>query len=352
MLAPTATSTTSPSSGWLRFARRHTSYVGIDIGIDRVRIATLGMQRQKSSDLYASHSLAWKSNWSFSLPIDPASPPPANWVDQVVENLVDQLPRCVDGDRNVCVMSLPLPWIHYQTTPSTEIAEARQQCDAMFSSSLFQSSAHLSHWPVVESGDQLVIAATAEHAASRLADAVSSVGYRVELILPHGVALLRSAPSLTLLRPGAIAVLEHAGGMVAVAKDSECGLCRNLPGCNLPVGRQPYLDELERWLLDIASEIHATFRYASRLGGTVDPESPVLLCGGVAEIVGVDSFLATSLGRPVATWRYAGSSRPGRAAGGDDESVPVNDASLALSLSLAGCAFDLTDAPALEGSKS
>ncbi|MCP4887443.1 MAG: hypothetical protein GY904_12610 [Planctomycetaceae bacterium] len=70
--------------------------------------------------------------------------------------------------------------------------------------------------------------------------------------------------------------------------------------------RRPHVSELEPWLQQVASEVTATFRYAGRLGGTVNPDLPLLLCGRVAEVPGVDSLLANLLGRPAANWRYAG----------------------------------------------
>lgn len=129
--------------------------------------------------------------------------------------------------------------------------------------------------------------------------------------------------------------------------------------------RRPHVSELEPWLQQVASEVTATFRYAGRLGGTVNPDLPLLLCGRVAEVPGVDSLLANLLGRPVANWRYAGRSRPrcSRSAAGcpDPEKraieqtgsdtdfdelnrqvnpVQLSDAGVAVALSLAFSAVD------------
>ena len=242
--------------------------------------------------------------------IEQGDSPPPDWVDLVAEQLADRLPRCMDGDRNHCVISLPLPWVHYQMSDVSELDSTQQQCDAMFSNSLFQCAAQVRQWPVVSGSDARMIAATAEDAASRIAEVVSSVGYQVEAVLPHGVALLHAAAELTSVQPAAVAIVEFSGGLVSVEEQSACGLSRFLPACHLPADRRPCVDELEPWLQQIASEVNATFRYAARLGGTVDPGAPLLLCGRAAEIAGIDSQLATLLGRPVANWRYAGRSRP------------------------------------------
>ncbi len=337
MLATAARSTMSPVMDWFRFSRRRTTFVGIDIGIDGVNVATFGY----AGDPMESPALSWTSHWGFSLPVDPMAAPPSNWVDLVVDHLADRLPRTIEGDRDVCVISLPLPWVHYQVSSESERDLARQQCNAMFNASLFHCPAHLTYWPAALGGDKWMVAAIAEQAASRIADTVSSLGYRVEAILPHGAALLHAAPQLTSLRPAAVVALELAGGLVAVAEQSSCGLARHLPPCQLPTGRQPYLEELEPWLQEVASEVNATFRYASRLGGAADPKGLVLLSGAVAEIAGVDSVLASMLGRPVAGWRYVGRIRPHLESRAD--SMPVTDAGVALALSLAFAAVDLDD---------
>ncbi|MDG2224204.1 MAG: hypothetical protein P8L85_22675 [Rubripirellula sp.] len=310
MLAPAAQSSVITASGWWPFANRHRSYVGIDIGIDHLEIAALGIRSERSSKTRRAVSLAWRSSWGFELPIEQGNSPPPNWVDLIAERLADRLPRCLDGDRNHCVISLPLPWVHYQMSDVSELDATQQQCDAMFSGSLFQCPAQVRHWPVVPGGEARMVAATADDAASRIAEVVSSVGYQVEAILPHGVALIHAATELTSVQPAAVAILEFSGGLVSVEEQSACGLSRYLPACDLAVDRRPYLDELEPWLQQIASEINATFRYADRLGGAVDPDAPLLLCGRVAEVPGVDSLLANLLRRPVANWRYAGRSRP------------------------------------------
>jgi hypothetical protein len=241
----------------------------------------------------------------------------------------------VDADHNHAVISLPLPWIHYQTTSESEIAATQSGCDAMFAASIFQSTAHLSRWPVVAGKDQYLLAATAESAACRIAESIAGIGYHVQAILPHGVALLGAAPTLTSLTPSAVLLLELSGGLVALRNDDGCGLCRNLPACSIPAGQQPFLEEIEPWLQEITSEFNATSRYAARLSGEVDRQSPILICGRAGHIQGMDAALATMLGRPVAVWRYAGRARPHCHASILDPNH--SDANIAVSLSLACC---------------
>lgn len=365
MLAPAAQPSVITASGWWPFADRHRSYVGIDIGVDHLEIAALGLRSERSSKTRRTGSLAWRASWGVELPIEQSATPPTNWVDLIAERLADRLPRCMDGDRNHCVISLPLPWVHYQMSDVAELDTTHRQCNAMFSSSLFQCDAQMRHWPVALGGDARMVAATADDAASRIAEVVSSVGYQVEAILPHGVALIHAATDLTSVKPAAVAILEFSGGLVSVEERSACGLSRYLPACELAVDRRPYVSELEPWLQQVASEVTATFRFADRLGGTVNPDLPLLLCGRVAEVPGVDSLLANLLGRPVANWRYAGRSRPrcSRSAAGcpDPEQrsieqtgsdtdfgelnrhlnpVQLSDAGVAVALSLAFSAVD------------
>lgn len=343
---PASTARPSPFGvPWLRqMVRKKTRYVGIDVGIDQVRVATFGI-KQSSARSHDDVACSWLSQSEFQLPIDPQSPPPRNWVDLVVECLEDRLPRCVDGERNDAVVSLPIPWVHYQTATESDIATSQSQCDAMFTSSIFQSPAHLTNWRVTSETAQYVIAATAESAACRIAGAITSVGYRVQNILPHGVALLMAAPSLTTLKTTAVLMLELAGSLVAMRNEHGCGLCRNLPACESTNSENLYLDQIEPWLADIASELDATCRYVERLSGSSDNESPILLCGRAAQIQGVDEALASMLGRPVAAWRYVGRTRPhNHQTGTKGKSL---DASLAVSLSLAYCGIPGA-CPALE----
>ncbi len=337
MLTQTTPSSYRSRRSWLqRLSPSSTNYVGIDIGVDYVKVATLGEKRDSVRSSRSSE-IGWLSRAEFPLPIDPSVPPSPEWVDIVADVLEQRLPRCVDDEFNFAVLSLPATWIHYQTTPKAELGATKSQCDEMFGASIFQSDAHLSAWPAVGGKDHLVVAATADSAARQIADAVANTGYDVQGILPHGVALLMAAPALTSLTPWAVLLLERTGGMVAMRNELGCGMCRNLPACPIASDEPLFLDEIEPWLANIASEVEATQRYTSRLSGEQDKDSPILVCGRTAQMAGVDVALATVLGRPVATWRYGGRHRP-------SQSAPLldpqhSDASMAVAISLACCSL-------------
>ena len=315
------------ASWWRRFRSGKATYVGIDIGVDSVDLSVFGR------DAAHNGSLGWQSQTGFTLPVDPTSPPKPNWVDVVVDALDESLPRCVDAGEIVTYVSLPAPWIHYQTTTEAELALSKQQCDAMFSGSKFACPSHISSWPIVVGKEHRMVAATADSAACRVTEVIMDLGYQVQCILPQGVALLGAARELTTLSPSAMLLLEYSGALIAMPSEAGCGLCRNIRGFDKPMSHTPSLAEIEPWLEEIAEELLASSRYVSRLGGRLDDRSPVMVCGSIATIQGVDSALASMLNRPVATWRYAGRQRPER-----QHSVGTNmrgDAAHAVSLSLA-----------------
>ncbi len=328
-----------PTAVWPRqWMQATTRFVGIDIGVDRVQVASFGSLDSRSTGVENPNaSLSWLSRTEFELPIDPSRPPTPSLVDSICETLSECLPRCVDGERQVAALALPLPWIHYETVPSSELADSQAMCDSMFEASVFQSPAHLSHWPVCDGKQQQVVAAAAEFAACRVAEATASVGYRVQSILPHGVALIHAARELTSVAPHSVVLLERFGGLVCVNNANRCGLCRALPACGQTDRSHEYIDQLEPWLEEIASEVTATSRYVARLAGRSNSHDPVLIAGSVAQIPGVDELLATLLGRPVATWRYASRIRPVGANDPDNDFTRL-DPSRAVAISLAQCA--------------
>ena len=175
------------------------NHVGIDIGIDSVKVATLGSPMDSRGS-----SVQWSAQSEFQLPVDPMESAPEGWLQLVIEQLHERLPRSVPGDQNRAWISLPLPWVHYQTSIGEELETNRVQCNEMFQTSLFQSNAHCVHWPIGPTSGTRILAATAEDAALRIADAVARNGYVVKGILPHGVALTAAATTLTSLDPAAV----------------------------------------------------------------------------------------------------------------------------------------------------
>ena len=307
------------------------NHVGIDIGIDSVKVATFGSH----SDSRTSN-VQWSAQSEFSLPIDPQAPPPDNWLTSVLERLQERLPRCVPGNENQAWISLPLPWVHYQTSDASELDASRAQCDDMFQTSLFRSDAHCAHWTIGASSETFVVAASARDAALRIANQIGSNGYIVNGIVPHGVALISTAKTLTSLEPAAVLLLEPTGGLVALRNGSTTGLCRALPAIRHGDPNNPTLDVLEPWLREVAREVNATIRFASRHGGRVDAEEPILICGRVANRKGVDTDLASLLRRPIATWRYAGRNRPANQSSIFDPRSSDSNTAVALSLASYG----------------
>ncbi len=314
-----------------------TRFVGIDIGSDRVHVASIGYtKRRRRNHATGEPFPQWMSSSTFALPIDPSEPPTVELVDLICATIAERLPRCVDGERNVVTLALPLPWVHYETTPLANLAESQTNCDSMFGASVFRSPASLSHWPVCDDQKQHVVAATADLAACRIASAVASVGYLVHSILPHAVALIHTARELTAVDPHSVLLLEPFGGLIATKSGGRCGMCRTLPAFEHRDGTRDGVDELEPYLEVIASEVTATSRYVSRLGSTSDPQAPVLICGSMAKIKGVDEALATMIRRPVATWRYVNRVRPDLSHS-SSEDVAQFDADCAVALALAHC---------------
>ncbi len=361
MLASSTPSSSYSKSFWSSLLKRDvTRFVGIDIGVNRVCVASIGRSEEERNDNPSSaSSLAWFSRTQFALPVDSSRPPDADLVDTVCETLSDRLPRCVDGERHLAAVALPLPWIHYETASANELEQSQKNCDAMFGASVFRSPAHLCSWPVWEGKPQRMVVATAELSACRIAETIARLGYQVQHILPHGVALIHAAQPLTTIVPSAVVLLEFYGGLVATAEagptdvqdlgttgpsevlhnrwTGHCGLCRPLPAFTQPSQVHADINQLEPWLEEIASEIDATMRYADRLTGKPKSSHPVLISGPVAQINGVDQLLATLLGRPVATWRFSSTRRPG---GQSDPAgdVTFHDPSRAVAISLAHCA--------------
>ena len=318
-------------------------FVGIDVGVQQVRTAGFGTGR-------GERRLGWLAASEFELPIDPTAPPPADWVERVAELLSDRLPRCVDGEANLAMISLPLPWIHYEVVAGEQIVASRQQCDAMFAASLFQSPAHVCHWPLDASNEYQVLAATADTAAVRIAEAVAEVGYDVAGILPHGVALAHAAKPLTAVDAICGVLLEPSGGLVTMFDGEQSGLCRGLPPheeVTALFGSGIDVVDLQPWLEQIAEEVNATCRYSERLGevgGSDRPgepdrsresDRPVLIAGAVAAVPEVDVVLAQYLERPVAKWSYAGSRRPVSDQLHPADSLAEQDPCRAMPLSLA-----------------
>ena len=314
-------------------AKSPTRFVGIDIGVRVVTVASLGATHGERRQKASGGPLKWQSLATIPLPYDPSGDPSPDWIDATIQTLKNQLPRTIDNDRSLAAISLPSTWVHYQVVPGRSLPSCQSQTDQLFQTSVFNSNAHQTHWPVVgwqhgtpNVDDQYVVASTAQNAAMKIADAVAKVGYEVQCILPQGAALLHAAKDLTAMKPQAAALLDVYGGMVAVNHHAvleesgrnlanSCGLCRSLPPVDPETAAliskgEVVLSDVLPWLADIANEINATLNYSNRANMCGDSKAPILICGELASIEGLDVELATRANRPVARWQYAGLSRP------------------------------------------
>ncbi|QDT10008.1 hypothetical protein [Planctomycetes bacterium K23_9] len=340
------------------------SFVGIDIGVRQITVTSIGTGNEKArrkSD--RKSALKWQSIVRIPLPVDPISTPSRQWIQQTIDTLVQKLPRTVDGQRIVTSLSLPTTWMHYQVTTANNLENCQSQCDELFQNSIFNSNAHLAHWPMKladaetepttpvdnqpPTQDALqVVASTSNSAAIKIAQTINSLGYQVHSLLPHGAALVHSAHALTSIAPQSVAMLNFDGGLVAMNRQAddrsaECGLCRSLPALPHETLQQLQdsepsnglsLNDIYPWLSDIAAEIVATTQYSQRGSTTVNHPEILLVCGDIATISGVDSALAKLTNLPVAVWRYCGRSRPYQ---GTKTHAIGSDGTCAMSLSLA-----------------
>ena len=334
-------------------AKAPARFVGIDVGIRHASVVSLVVDKRSLTQKSQPANLRWRSSHKVQIGVDPTSAPSPEWISTTVEALLNGLPRCVDGENILAFISLPVPWIHYQVIAGRDIEGCRVQCDEMFLQSVFQSDAHLSYWPVVglqfgepNEDDQFVVGAIAKRAACQIAETVANAGYNLHSILPHGVALIQAAESLTGMEPRAVAMINRDGGCIAVNNLSGCGLCRPLPAIPVQILRQAgnkplILDEVRPWLSDVAAEITATIRFSERTNMVDQKDSPVLICGEACQIPGLDEIIAKLTNQPVARWQFNSLRRPNRRLSASttriapDPTLSADDTHYALALSLA-----------------
>ncbi|MCA9140369.1 MAG: hypothetical protein KDB00_26540 [Planctomycetales bacterium] len=332
-----------PRTTW--FSHKQSAYVGIDIGEQAVRIATLREIHHSGGEF------AWTDRYQFSLPTKLDQELSPEWLRSVMAVIPERLPRCIEGENNLVAIALPIAWTHYQTIAGHELAQSRLRCSEMFAQSIFQSPAHLCHWPVVGLhhgkpciDDQYVIAATAERTVCQIADLVAACGYNVQSVLPHGVALAHAARALTGVDAQCVLWLNHGSALIAVRHKTGVGLTRTLPSVPNRILRLVTADRpldahtLRPYLTEIATEFRATARYAAHADMSRVSKKPILIAGPIAEIDGVDETIATLTNTPVALWSYIGRNRPAtlsKLANRDENFVRRLDSSFAGALSLA-----------------
>ena len=101
----------------------NTRCVGMDIDVDSVRVATLGRSKSKASGAHNIDADAQQWTTYTKLPLTGSSSPNGDssidspkklrrWIEQ----LLDVLPRTVDGYRSAVTLCLPPSWTHYEMT--------------------------------------------------------------------------------------------------------------------------------------------------------------------------------------------------------------------------------------------
>lgn len=327
----------------LRHSRstRKKSCIGIDIGSREVRVACLEFASGQEPPT------RWRSSHRFPIPDGELSP---ERLESLPSFIASALPRCVDGEFNTTAISLPIDWTHYQIVAGNELGLSARRCDEMFAASAFQSFSHQCHWPVVgvhhgrpSREDQYVIAAISKRLVCEIATEVAQVGYQVASAIPNGVVLAHAAPTLTGILPQLVVWLGRESALVAVRHQSGVGLVRVLPSVPQSIldaeCRDRPLDRfaLRPYLADVANELSATIRYAARVDMNQPSDRPILVCGPLAEIAGIEETIAKVAAMPVAIWKYQPPIRPtptSRAAKMPLETQQRADARFATALSL------------------
>ncbi len=169
------------NSVFTRKASRRASFVGIDIGVQEVRVATLGFQSGDKS----TQRLHWKSKFRFESQTGGPAEPSPEWIQGIVDTLLTRLPRCVDGETQLTAISIPISWTLYQTVPFDGHESAKSESDEVFTQSIFNSRSHTAQWPVVspDAGDvtdhPFILASVSEQLACQLVSSICELGYKV-----------------------------------------------------------------------------------------------------------------------------------------------------------------------------
>ena len=337
-LSQTSVSHSLARSGWFRrrFSKPPARFVGIDFTGTAIHIATL-----EESSSGRKTSLSNRHRHRHHLPIDPFATVTPESIKEMIDLMCDALPRCVDGEKNVAMLAVPTSWIYYesasfaaQSSETTMIpAELQLRCDQMFGSSAFRSTAHVSTWPIAKGSPVRMVAATAKDTICDIAQRITNIGYQIQGIAPHGIALALAVETLTTLNPACMILLNRGGGLISISQDGHCGFSRTLPTCPREHVFSNDVEALYPWIDQVASETIATMQYSVRHQVPIDPDAMVMLCGELAQVPDIDLALADRLRRPVATWTLVqGDNRSTETPDGESA---CNDSEMAVAYSLA-----------------
>lgn len=308
--------------------------VGIDISIDAIRLIAIDASSAPGSHpAMRGAPAAILSSWEYEYDLLEAfdSANPSSWLDSVCETLANELPEHTGIRAAATAISIPTSWMHWGTNNSPH--EAFRCASRLFAGAPFFSMAHTASWPVVpleekderalEDPEPHVFASVSENAILRIATTLQTRGYRVERVIPDGIAVgCRSADVIEQTSP-CIVMMHRDGGSITLLDNGIPALVRTLPPinhsgdsrCTLP-SKSPSTADVRNWSEIVGREIQATFDYYARCSGEwkfsdrVTAENPILFAGSLFPLLKHAGYEATDLlgqwsnevERPVALW--------------------------------------------------
>lgn len=266
--------------------------VGIDITTDAVRLVALNLARTHQSDQAGPVEIDLISTWTH--PCDWQIDDLHQWVDKLCETLQHELPENTCPNRTRVSLSIPSPWLRHHTQPS-------------------QASLDAPDPPHRRS------VSVDEDAVYQIASVLDRRGYRLDWVVPDGIAVGLTSPSVMGMSSPCVVMLHHDGGTITLFDHMTAVLVRSLPPVGRPDGATqsgPSPAQWQQWRETIAQEIDATLEYYGRLANDwkfadrITEQSPIVFAGSLFETlpdhglntVDLLSQWSGSLGRPLALW--------------------------------------------------
>ncbi|TWT95628.1 hypothetical protein [Neorhodopirellula pilleata] len=272
--------------------------VGIDITTDALRLVALNLTHLQPGDQNTAVEIDVLSTWTQTC--DWPAEDLTQWVASLCETLDDQLPESTSPSRTRVALSVPTTWLHFHSQPAQTN----------------ENSADPQRRPV----QRRPTVSVDEDALFQIASVLDRRGYRVDWVVPDGVAVGLASPEAIGFDSPCVVMLHRDGGTITLFDDMNPVLVRALP----PVTRQsprpdlrPSPAQWRQWRDKIADEIDATLEYYGRLtndqkfADRISEQSPILFGGSLFEILGESGLnsvellgqWSAGLNRPVALWR-------------------------------------------------
>jgi len=266
--------------------------VGIDITSDAVRLVALNLDPGHQDDQAAVIELDLLSTWN--CPCDWQSKDVGQWVTRLCETLESRLPENTCPRRTRVSLCVPTPWLKFQFQHTQANGRAFD----------------LQRRPTVS---------VDEDSLFRIASVLARRGYRLDWVVPDGVAVGLALPNAMGFASPCVVMLHRDGGTITLFDNDKAVLVRSLPSVAGVKGEPQRCASPARWQQwrdRIAEEINATLEYYGRLADDskfadrITQESPILFGGSVFEMlpehglstVELLSQWSAALGRPVALW--------------------------------------------------